>query len=73
MMRDPEEILEEAKDVIDEITDLESPLPILDQLLEYIATVRTICETLSDETLEVTTEPTQASPGESSSPTNAET
>lgn len=72
-MRDPADILEEAKDVVDEITDLDTPLPVLDELAEYIKSVRDICESLSEESLEVKLQPTPSSPGTSSAPTNAAT
>jgi hypothetical protein len=55
----PYDLLEEAKDIIDEITDLDAPLQTLDELAEYLKAVRNICETLADEPLQPQPAPTQ--------------
>jgi hypothetical protein len=47
-MPEPHDLLEEAKDIIDEITDLPDPLPVLEQLTEYVRTLTGICEALQD-------------------------
>ena len=65
------DLLEEAKDVIEEITDLPRPVPILDELLEFIQTLRTICETLCADPDDKNPAPTAPSPGECSSPPSA--
>jgi hypothetical protein len=65
MPRDPEELREEAKDVIDEISDLDKPVPVFDELMEYLKTVRDICEALGNEP-EASATNTPASPGTSS-------
>ena len=56
-MPDPYDLVEEAKDLIEEITDLPNPMPALQELHEFIESLIPICQVLCEDDAQPKGEP----------------